>query len=98
MQAANGNAVPSGANPCGGRELGPPGGTAPRGLRAPRSPIGIRNTRKEILRILAEQHGLSGAEIYERIPPARRARRNKVYERLGQLRTKGEVERDDEGS
>ena len=67
------------------------------GLWAPRSPIRTRNTRREILRILAEQPGLSGAEIYERIPSDRRANRNKVYERLRQLRTKGDVERDDEG-
>ena len=50
------------------------------------------------MRILAEQPGLSGAEIYERVPSDRRANRNKVYERLRQLRTKGEVERGDEGS
>ena len=64
------------------------------GLWAPRKP----NTRRVIMRILAEQPGLSGAEIYERVPSDRRANRNKVYERLRQLRTKGEVERGDEGS
>ena len=68
------------------------------GLWAPRKPIRTRNTRRVIMRILAEQPGLSGAEIYERVPSDRRANRNKVYERLRQLRTKGEVERGDEGS
>ena len=66
------------------------------GLRSSREPIGIRNTKAEIRRILRVHPGLQSAEIYERIPHARRATKKAVYKKLSELRDAGKIERDEE--